>query len=165
MALKLDLTNADTSGGGEFDALPNGDYPSTIKKTEMLKVGPNKKLPEGTPYVKIGFEIDEDAIPDHPEKGKKYTHWVFSNYNLPDPSYENHDKIMGIFYNMVEATGLFTEEQMRDPGGFMFDHEDLMGSRVIVRLKQRTYQNAADEPVVVNDVKFVKSIGAPAELV
>ena len=165
MALKLDLTNADTSGGGEFDALPNGDYPATIKKTEMGKTKGGGKLPEGTDQVSVGFEIDEDAIPEHPEKGKKYSRWVFARYNLPDPSYENHDKIMGIFFNMVEATGLFTEEQMRDPGGFMFDHEDLQGQRVIVRLKQRTYTNAADEPVVTSDVKFVKSIGAPAELV
>ena len=165
MPLNLDLT---TAAEGGFDPLPQGRYNATIRKAEMRETSGTGKMPAGTTMLNVGFEIDKDDIPEHPEakKGKNFTTYVFKGYPIPDKGYEKHDQLMGILIGMLKATGLWSDEELREEGGFHLDENDLLGCRVIVKVSQREYvDNATEEKRTTNQVDGVLPSAASVKVV
>lgn len=141
----LDLSGADTSG---FQALDSGSYNCTVYETEMAEVAGTGKLPAGTPMIKVRFAVQDDEHKGHP---------FFTNYPLPDPSYENHAKVIGNFVNFLVALG--EDEAKVKKGGFdLANLKSLEGRECVVRVTKEEWPKGTDD--WTNRVKGVKPAGS-----
>lgn len=145
----LDLSGADTSG---FEAADPGSYNCTVFEVSMTETGGSGKLPAGTPMVKVQFRATDDN-PDGIENRR-----FFSNFALPDPSYENAGKILGNFVNFLVAVG--EDEAKVKKSGFKLENlPDLQGRECVVRVGREEYPKDSGE--YTNPVKAVKPAGSP----
>ena len=118
-----------------FEPIPAGTYPAKITDGEMVEVRNQGRLPAGTPGVNWEFTIQGGEY-----DGRK----VWMNTWIAEST-------MPGLKALLEASGRFTPEQL--DGDLDFEIEDLIGSDVLVVVRQRLYQGE-----MRNDVRRVKSI-------
>lgn len=142
----LDLSGADTSG---FAPLDPGVYPAVVHEAEMTetKGGPQAKMPEGTPMLKVQFRITD---PDD-------NHRAFGNYPIPGPDYDKDKaaKLKGNLVNMLVALGY--DEKKITSGKFDLDVDDLVGRECDVVLNVKPDHNDPTEKV--QNLRGVKPLG------
>lgn len=143
----LDLSGADTSG---FEALPTGVYNANVYEVEMTEVSGSGKLPAGTPMVKVQFRVKEDE-----EHGG---HPFWTNYPLPDKSYENAAKTIGNFVNFVAAVTGESSDKIKSKGFDLTKLKTLEGKECVVRVTREEYPK--DSGDYTNRVKGVKPAGS-----
>jgi hypothetical protein len=144
----LDLSGADTSG---FEALPTGAYNCNVYEVEMTEVSGSGKLPAGTPMVKVQLRVKEGE--DHAN------HPVWTNYPLPDKSYENHAKTVGNFVNFLVALGE-DKDKIKAKGFDLSKLKSLEGKECVVRVTKEEYPQGSGD--YTNRVKGVKPAGSLA---
>jgi hypothetical protein len=142
----LDLSGADTSG---FEPLPTGAYNCNVYEVEMTEVSGSGKLPAGTPMVKVQLRVKEGE--DHAN------HPVWTNYPLPEKSYENHAKTVGNFVNFLVALGE-DKDKIKAKGFDLSKLKALEGKECVVRVIKEEYPK--DSGDYVNRVKGVKPAGS-----
>jgi hypothetical protein len=145
----LDLSGADTSG---FEALPTSSYDCTVYEVEMTETrgGAGAKLPTGTPMVKVQFRIkDGEEHAGHP---------FWTNFPLPDKTYENAGKTLGNFVNFLSALGE-DADKVKTKGFDLNKLSSLQGRECVVRVTREEWPK--DSGDFVNRVKGVKPAGSP----
>lgn len=142
----LDLSGADTSG---FEALPTNSYNCNVYEVEMTEVSGSGKLPAGTPMVKVQFRVKEGE--DHAN------HPIWTNYPLPDKSYENAAKTLGNFVNFLVAVGE-DADKVKSKGFDLSKLKTLEGRECVVRVTREEYPK--DSGDYTNRVKGVKPAGS-----
>lgn len=142
----LDLSGADTSG---FEALPTGMYSCNVFEVEMTEVSGSGKLPAGTEMVKVQFKVAE---------GQEHAgHPIWTNYPLPDKSYENYGKTIGNFVNFLVALGEDLDK-IKSKGFDKTKLKSLEGKECVVRVTREEYPK--DSGDYTNRVKGVKPAGS-----
>lgn len=165
----LDLSNAEDRG--KFNPLPEGTYNVSIKDAILGEVKPGGKLPDGTPQIKIQFEVDPDDIPEDEvevddegnEKVIPYTKSLFSYYHIvTDKSYPNKQVMDNILYGFLKAVGYDVEELKS--GAFELDLDDMKGRNCQAVVEVRPYTRDG-ETIMTNGVKYVKAATEGAGLI
>jgi hypothetical protein len=161
----LDLSHADDSA--KFNPLPEGTYSAHIVEATMQESKGTGKLPEGTPQIKVRFEVDADDIPEaeKDEKGKTipYSKSVFSYYAITPKDYANKETMDNILYGFLKAVGYDIDDLKS--GKFKFEPEDLAGRKCQLVLSVRDYTSNDGETRQSNNVRYVKAPGAGAALI
>lgn len=171
----LNLAGADLSGP-DFDPVPSGWYPCTVKKIEdkFTKGGPDAALPGGTPMLNIHLRIQNgftvtDAEGNERNVGGKY---VFKQLVIPPAkvngkAYEHYKSMMGQVARFFICAGAPEEEVLS--GEFdISDRSRFIDAEIGVRVRKffNSYKDEMD-----NEVQAFKPItelsvpGATAGLV
>lgn len=150
----LDLTSADTSG---FEALPSGTYDCELfeYKWDTTKGGTNqdgtpKKMPEGTPMLKLQFKVIE---PEYENRR------LFDQFVIPPEDYdkEKRAKMLGALVRFLVAMGLSEEEVKSKKFKLNDTLNDLVGEPVRVTVGQEPIPYGARKDEMSNPVKGYKS--------
>jgi hypothetical protein len=153
----LDLSGADTKG---FPALEDGTYDFELFSWEMAatKGGTNpdgtpKKMPEGTPMLKVQLKCIE---PEHENRR------AFDQFVIPNEDYdaEKRNKMLGALVRFFVAMGM-EESDVKSKKFDMFKAlEDLTGEPVKATLiKKRKYNTTPEQDEWDNEVRGYKRIG------
>ena len=153
----LDLSGADTSG---FEALESNTYDGELFEWSWAATkggqnddGTQKKMPEGTPMLKLQFKIIE---PEYENRR------VFDQFVIPPADYdaEKAGKMKGALVRFLVAMGL--EEGDVKKKGFKLNDalENLVGEPVrITVVKKQKYNTKPEDNEWDNEVKGYKRIG------
>lgn len=147
MSNVLDLSGADTSG---FEPVPAGSYNANVYEVELSEADGSKKMPQGTPMVKVQFRIQDEGY---------INRVVFNTYPLPAPgTYENAERYLGTFVNFLVGVG--EDEAKIKKSGFKLDAlKDLEGRPCVIRVK--IGKTTEEYPDPQNQVVGVKPEGSP----
>jgi hypothetical protein len=157
----LNLAGADLDGP-DFDPVPTGWYPTTIKKIEdkFTKGGPDAALPEGTPMLNIHFRINDgvEVMEDGNVRnvGGKY---LFKQLVIPPAKvagkpYEHYKKMMGAVARFFICAGF--DEAVVLSGEFDISDRSTIIDREIAVRARRYYNNYKGEQD--NEVQSFKPI-------
>ena len=131
--MKVDFTNVEKKS---YDPIPAGKYVLIVSDGEQTETKNEGKLPKGTPGIRWEFTVDGGQ-----NDGRKlWTNtWIHPNTN-------------GILLALLDATGKFNEAQLS--GDLDFDIEDVVGSKIGARVKERPGNEQYDAS---NDIsRFLK---------
>ena len=152
----LDLSNADTKG---FPALEDGTYDFELFSWEMAATkggnnpdGTPKKMPEGTPMLKVQLKCIEPA-----NENRR----AFDQFVIPNDDYdaEKRAKMLGALVRFFVAMGM-EESDVKNKKFDMFKSlEDLVGEPVKATLiKKRKFNTTPEQDEWDNEVRGYKRI-------
>ncbi len=154
----LDLSSADTKG---FEALPSGTYDCELFEWKVVgtKGGPNSKMPEGTPMLKVQHKVIEE-----PYENRR----LFDQFVIPPNDYdtEKRDRMLGALVRFFVAMGMEESDVKNKKFNMAESLDNLVGEpmRVTVgREKKYGQENVADADAEYdNPVKGYKRVGTQA---
>ena len=132
MSGMLDLSGADTSG---FEPLPADTYLMAINEATMVETPEEKKLPKGTPGLKVEFRVTA---------GEYENRLVWNNYWIPNDKKYDKKKAAFMKGNLVRmlVNAGYDEQEIIENG--VTDLEDLKGRELDVTVK--IVQNEGYDP-------------------
>lgn len=150
----LDLSGADTS---TFDAIPAAKYKAAVWEVEWTKTSNpdgTKKLPDGTPMLKVQWRLDNDEHADTEytngegettKIGKNRT--MFSQFPIPPAGYDEDkaSKMKGSLVNFLVGIGYAKEKVTK--GNFKIEPEDMKAREACILVNRYWYP----KDVPVND--------------
>lgn len=155
----LDLSGATGEGVGDFPAIPSGKYPANVRDAEWRATGSGGKLPEGTPYLNVQIQIDEDAEDKGGMQVAKRV--VFAKLFVPPADYDSEKamRMKNSFANFLTSVG-YELKQIQDKK-FKVDIEDLIGRPCVVIVKKEVdkFRSDESETVYTNNVQGFKPAG------
>lgn len=156
----LDLTGARDDQVG-FPAVPSGAYEGHVGKAEWKtteNVDGTKKLPHGTPYLAIGFRINQDHDPvDDQEVAGVYGGWT--NLYVPPADYDKakSQQMKNRMANFLTAIG----ENWQTKNYKMPDAEDLIGKPLVAVIRKKA--DKTQPSGYKNEIEGFKPEGTAAE--
>jgi Protein of unknown function (DUF669) len=153
----LDLTSADTRG---FEALESGTYDCELfeykwdsTKGGTTPDGREKKMPEGTPLLKLQFKVIEPEFENRR---------LFDQFVIPPNDYdpEKRDKMLGALVRFFVAMGMEESEVKSKKFKMNETLDNLIGEPVKVTVGQEAIPYGARKGELSNPVKGYKRITA-----
>lgn len=146
----LDMSGANTEG---FKALDPGTYDCELfeYKWAATKGGPDAKLPEGTPLLKITFKCIEPELE---------TRRFWTQYSIPPDDYdaEKRATALGFLARFLMALGL-SEDEAKDKKLKLNDIlDDKIGHPVAVTVNVERQKQGARKGEDINTVVGVKAM-------
>jgi hypothetical protein len=153
----LDLSGADTSG---FSALDSGTYDVELFSWEMAATkggqnedGTQKKMPEGTPMLKVQLKVIEPEFENRR---------LFDQFVLPPADYdaEKRSKMLGALVRFLVALGMEENDVKKKSFKLTEALEELVGNpaRATVAKKPK-YKSKPEDEEYDNEVKGYKRAG------
>lgn len=153
----LDLSGADTSG---FDALESRTYDCELFESKWAETkggdnpdGTPKKMPAGTPMLKLQFKVIE---PEHENRR------LFDQFVIPPNDYdaEKRAKMLGALTRFFVAMGMEESDVKNKKFNINDALADLQGQPVRVTVaKKQKYGTRPEDKEYDNEVKGYKRIG------
>lgn len=139
----LNLAGADMEGP-DFDPVPSGWYPCTVKKLEdkFTKGGPDAALPEGTPMLNIhlriqdGYTITEDGKERNVGGKYLFKQLVIPPAKISGKPYEHYKKMIGQVARFFVCTGVVTEEEVLSGEFDISDRSRFIDAEIGVRARK-----------------------------
>ena len=128
---KFNLAEADENVGGDFEALPKGNYNAEITEVDdERETSDEAKSFPNAPMTSITFGILDEPY----ENRNVWLNLIFPTEGDEAKVNKQNQRSVGLVKKLLRATGLYDEDELNSPE-FEFDWQDIVSAKVQLKLK------------------------------